>query len=223
VSGWDDATCLVPGRTLGRMEIKSRAVIFAAFCVAPLMLAAGCGDSTGSGSGGLLSPIQPSSYVTIEPATTTTTTTIFIDPSQPSGPTISPDPQTYIVVPGDSLSKIASLFDMSVDELITYNSWTDGTDHLLLAGDAILIPPNKPIPGSGTPGTPGTPGVTTTTAAGATGPGCTHTIAAGENPTRVAKKYGLTYDQLQLANPFMDFTTTFVVGDVLTIPPEGTC
>ncbi len=205
------------------MEIKSRAVIFAAFCVAPLMLAAGCGDSTGSGSGGLLSPIQPSSYVTIEPATTTTTTTIFVDPGQPGGPTISPDPQTYVVVAGDSLSKIASLFDMSVDELIAYNSWTDGTDHLLLAGDEILIPPNKPIPGSGTPGTPGTPGVTTTTSAGQPGTGCSHTVVAGDNPTRVAKKYGITVDQLSNANLDNPAYNTFLIGSQLTIPPEGNC
>ncbi len=202
------------------MEIKSRAVVFAAFCVAPLMLAAGCGDSTGSGSESLLSPIQPSSYVTIEPATTTTTTTIFIDPEQPSGPTISPDPQTYIVVAGDSLSKIASLYDMSVDELIAYNGWTDGTNHLLLAGDEILIPPNKPIPGSGT-GT--APSDSTTVPDQPSGSGCTHTIVAGDNPTRVADKYGITVDQLSNANLDNPAYSTFLIGSQLTIPPEGNC
>jgi LysM repeat protein len=203
------------------MQTKSRAVIFAAFCVAPLMLAAGCGDSAGSSSGGLLSPIQPSSYVTIEPATTTTTTTIFIDPGQPVGPTISPDPQTYIVVAGDSLSKIASLFDMSVDELITYNAWTDGTNHLLLAGDEILIPPNKPIPGSGTPGTPGA--TTTAPSDQPDGAGCSHTVVAGDNPTRVAKKYDITVDQLSNANLDNPAYNTFLIGSQLTIPPEGNC
>ncbi len=202
------------------MQIKPSALVFAAFGVVPLLLAAGCGASSGDGARSTISPIQPSSYVTIEPATTTTTTTIFIDPSQPSGPSISPDPQTYVVQAGDSLSKIASLYDITVEVLISYNGWTDGTNHLLLPGDEILIPPNTPIPGTGS-GATDTPSATPTTAA-ATG-GCTHTIAAGENPTRVAKQYDLTFDQLQLANPGIDFTTTFMVGTVLTIPPEGTC
>jgi LysM repeat protein len=202
------------------MQIKPSALVFAAFGVVPLLLSAGCGASSGDGARSTISPIQPSSYVTIEPATTTTTTTIFIDPSQPSGPSISPDPQTYVVQAGDSLSKIASLYDITVEVLISYNGWTDGTSHLLLPGDEILIPPNTPIPGTGS-GAVDTPSATPTTAA-ATG-GCTHTIAAGENPTRVAQKYDLTFDQLQLANPGIDFTTTFMVGTVLTIPPEGTC
>jgi len=120
------------------MQIKPSALVFAAFGVVPLLLSAGCGASSGDGARSTISPIQPSSYVTIEPATTTTTTTIFIDPSQPSGPSISPDPQTYVVQAGDSLSKIASLYDITVEVLISYNGWTDGTSHLLLPGDEIL-------------------------------------------------------------------------------------
>lgn len=199
------------------MKFKSSAFVFAAFGVGPLLLAAGCGDSGGDGAGSVLTPIQPSSYVTIEPATTTSTTTIPVDPTG----LISPVEQTYTVVSGDSLSKIAERFDITVDALVNYNGWVDGTNHLLLAGDVILIPPNTPVLGAGSAepsnpgsGTPDEPDEAT---------GCTHTISAGENPTKVASKYGLTYDQLQAANPFMDFTTTFIVGDVLTIPPEGNC
>jgi LysM repeat protein len=199
------------------MQFKSSALVFAAFGVGPLLLAAGCGDSSGDGAGSLLTPIQPSSYVTIEPATTTTTTTIFFDPDG----TISPVEQRYIVVTGDSLSKIAERYDISVDALINYNGWDDGTNHLLLSGDVILIPPNTLIPGTSSAGS-GDSGSATPDEPD-DGTGCTHTISAGENPTKVAGKYGLTYDQLQAANPFMDFTTTFIVGDVLTIPPEGNC
>ncbi len=199
------------------MKFKSSALVFAAFGVGPLLLAAGCGDSSGDGAGSVLTPIQPSSYVTIEPATTTSTSTIPVDPTG----SISPVEQTYTVVTGDSLSKIAERFDITTEALINYNGWPEGTNHLLLPGDVVLIPPNTPVLGAGSPepsdpgpGTPDEPDEAT---------GCTHTISAGENPTKVASKYGLTYDQLQAANPFMDFTTTFVVGDVLTIPPEGNC
>jgi LysM repeat protein len=200
------------------MQIKSSAFVFAAFGIGPLLLAAGCGGSTGDGARSTISPIQPSSYVTIEPATTTTTTTLPIDPNQPQEAAISPVEQTYIVVSGDSLSKIASLYDITIDVLINYNGWTDGLEHLLLAGDPILIPPNTPIP----PATPeDVPGEVPEPESNE--PACRHTIVSGDNPTKVARQYGLTYDELQLANPFMDFTTTFILGDTINIPAEGDC
>jgi LysM repeat protein len=202
------------------MQIKSSAVVFAAFAVGPLLLIAGCGGSTGDGSSSLLSPIQPSSYVTIEPATTTTTTTIALDPSQPTQGQISPVEQSYTIAAGDSLSKIASLYEITVEVLVNYNGWTDGTDHLLLAGDVILIPPNTVIPGTGSAGDEL---ATEPSDENSDAPACTHTIAAGENPSKVAEKYGVTFDELQSANPFIDFTTTFVVGDVIKIPVNGTC
>ena len=194
--------------------------MLAAFGAGPLLLVAGCGSSSGDGAGSLLSPIQPSSYVTILPATTTTTTTtttIFVDPNAPA-PTVSPDPQTYIVVAGDSLSKIAGLYEISVEALVNYNGWVDGLNHLLLPGDPIRIPPNSRIPGADTESDD-----TATSTPSDEPPACTHTIEAGENPTRVANKYDVTYDELQLANPTMDFTTTFVVGDEINIPANGNC
>ena len=203
------------------MKFKSSALVFAAFGVGPLLLAAGCGDSSGDGAGSLLTPIQPSSYVTIEPATTTTTTTIPFDSAAAEAGQISPVEQTYTVVSGDSLSKIAGLYDISVDVLCNYNGWTDCPGHLLVPGDAVLIPPNTVIPGSVSVENKDISAAPSDDSN--EGSGCTHTISAGENPTKVANRYDLTYDQLQAANPFMDFTTTFIVGDVLTIPPEGNC
>lgn len=207
------------------MQIKSRAVVFAAFGVGPLLLAAGCGDSSGDGARTTISPIQPSSYVTIEPATTTTTTTIFIDPDGPQAGTISPTEQTYIVVSGDSLSKIASLYDITVDVLINYNGWTDGTSHLLLVGDPILIPPNTPVPGTGSDPSDSGDVVTTDGDSGdtATGEGCSHTVVKDDNPTRVARKYDITVDQLSNANLNNPAYNTFLIGSQLTIPPEGNC
>lgn len=203
------------------MQIKSSGFVFAAFAVGPLLLVAGCGASTGDGARSTISPIQPSSYVTIEPATTTTSTTIPFDPNQPVEAQISPVEQNYIIVPGDSLSKIASLYEITVDVLINYNGWTDGTDHLLLAGDTILIPPNTPVPGTGAAAAEEL--TTEPSDENDDAPACTHTIVAGENPSKVAAKYGVTFDELQLANPFIDFRTTFVVGDVIKIPANGTC
>jgi LysM repeat protein len=205
------------------MQIKSSAIVLAAFGVGPLLLAAGCGDSTGDGAKKTLSPIQPSSYVTIEPATTTTTTTIFFDPDQPAEGQISPVEQIYVVVPGDSLSKIAALYDISVDVLINYNGWTDGTDHLLLAGDEILIPPNTPIPGTGGEVAAGDDSAPADSGDSSDQVGCTHTIVSGDNPTRVARKYDITVDELSNANLSNPAYNSFPIGDTLNIPPEGNC
>ncbi len=130
----------------------------------------------------------------------------------------------------DTLFKIATLYDVEIETICSYNSWSECIDppHLLLPGDEIQIPPDALVPDPGASTATETPTETPTDSGDTseeteTGTGCTHTIAAGENPTKVANQYDLTYEQLQAANPGMDFTTTFVVGDVLTIPPEGNC
>lgn len=211
------------------MQFRSRALAIAALGVAPLLLVTACGGGgTAGGSTGNLTPITGSSYVTIQPATTTTTTTTIAPPvDELEAGQISPVEQLYTIQSGDSLSRIAGLYDIEMQTICTYNSWPDCIDppHLLLPGDTVRIPPESLIPGTGTPGTPGgeTPVADTGGGDTAAGAGCTHTIEAGENPTKVANKYDITYNQLQNANPGMDFTTTFIVGDVLTIPPEGDC
>src|SRR5690606_27119442 len=72
--------CHRRGRTsayAGAMRSKSRVLTVAAVAVVPLLLVTACGgDGTDAGSTNNLTPITGSSYVTIEPATTTTTTTL---------------------------------------------------------------------------------------------------------------------------------------------------
>lgn len=205
------------------MQIKSNAFVCAAFGVAPLLLIAGCGSSTGDGARSTISPIQPSSYVTIQPATTTTTTTTLFDPNQPVDGAVSPVEQIYTIVAGDSLSKIASSFEITVDVLISYNGWTDGTSHLLLPGDSIRIPPDTPVLGTGSGSAATDQSGTQPSDANGDAVACTHTVVAGENPSKVASQYGVTFEELQLANPSIDFLTTFFVGDVIKIPANGTC
>jgi LysM repeat protein len=209
------------------MQIRSRALGAVIFAAAPLLLVTACsGGDTPGGSSSNLTPITGSNYVTIEPATTTTTTTsppVDVNALEP-GQT-SPVAQTYTIKSGDSLSKIATLYGIEMQVICSYNQWPDcGGDHLLLPGDTVSIPPDSLIPTDGvSTDAPTTGDSTAASGDAATGDGCTHTIEAGENPTRVANKYDLSYDQLQAANPGIDFTTTFVVGTVLTIPPEGNC
>jgi LysM repeat protein len=206
------------------MDPRARALVVAAFAAGPLLLVAGCGDSTASGSRSTLTPIQGSSYVTIVPATTTTTTTLA--PEQIAATGISPTEQTYTVQGGDSISRIASIHDITMDVLVNYNGWTDGLNHFLGVGDTVLIPPGSKIPGAA-PASSGdevaTGNDTTAEEPAATGEGCQHTIVEGDNPTRVAAKYGITVDELANANLNNPVWNTFLIGSQLTIPPGGDC
>jgi LysM repeat protein len=208
------------------MHITPRAVIVAAFGVGPLLLAAGCGGTSATGARATLANIQPTSFVEIAPATTTTTTTLAPDFTPEAG-TRSPAEQVYTIQPNDGLAKIAALYDITLEQLINYNQFADGINTLILPGQQIKIPPDALVPGTATEtATPGDQGGTGDTAADATSPpgeGCTHVIAAGEFPNKVARQYEITYEELQAANPAMDMTTTFVVGDTVIIPANGKC
>lgn len=211
------------------MKITSRAAIYAAFGVGPLLLAAGCGGENGTAAEGTLARIQPTSFVEVAPATTTTTTVAPTDTT----PGRIPGEQQYTIRGGDTLGRIASRYDITLDQLIAYNQFANGSNQLILPGDVIKIPPGASNPsaveeaaGSGdTGGDTGASGDTSDDSSdtASDGEGCSHTIAAGEFPNKVARQYGITYEQLQAANPSMDMTTTFVVGDTVKIPPEGDC
>ncbi len=210
------------------MQITPRAVVLAAFGVGPLLLAAGCGGSTPTGAGATIANIQPTSFVEIPPATTTSTTTTVPQGELPVG-TRSPSEQAYEIQGGDSLGKIAGLYDISLEQLINYNQFPDGANQLILPGQTIKIPPDALVPGTATETDTGTdtatdpdPGTDDTTEDTATGVGCTHTIAEGEFPNKVASQYDITTDELYAANPggVMD---TFLVGATLNIPANGNC
>ncbi|MEO6572134.1 MAG: LysM peptidoglycan-binding domain-containing protein [Ilumatobacteraceae bacterium] len=211
------------------MQNKPSALVVAAFGLGPLLLAAGCGGTGSDSSDQLLVPVQSSSYVTIEAATTTTTTTLLLTTDLAAGQ-VSPVQQEYTVVANDSISKIAGRYDLTMDVLVNFNAWPEGTNHFLQIGDKVLIPPNAVVPGTGTSDT--TPpdagdGVTadpaTQTSPPADGTACQHTVVENDNPTRVAKKYGVSVDELAAANSGNSAYTTFLLGSKLNIPANGSC
>lgn len=96
------------------------------------------------------------------PATQATSTTTALpqtsDPTASSTPTgtattaatattVAPVPATvpYVVVAGDSLYAIADRHDVTVEELVAANGWTDGLEHLLLPGDTIGLPADASV------------------------------------------------------------------------------
>lgn len=207
------------------MHIPTRAVVLAAFGVGPLLLAAGCGGSTATGSRATIANIQPTSFVEIAPATTTTTTTLPPNFAPEVG-TRSPVEQTYTIQPNDGLGKIAALYDITLEQLINYNQFANGADTVILPGQQIKIPPDALVPGTvvdtATDTGTGTGTGTDTGTDTAPGEGCTHTIVKDEFPNKVARDYGISVDELYAANPggVMD---TFLVGATLVIPANGDC
>jgi LysM repeat protein len=210
------------------MAVSPRLIAFGALCASPALFLTGCGDDA-TGARTTLGTVQNTSYVVEPPITTTTTTTL---PSEIAPGQTVPGEQSYTVVAGDSVYKIASLHGVAPDALANYNDWPEGIAHNLLPGDVVRIPPGSQAPsasGSGSgadTGSEDTSGgetpATPTTAADA-GTGCSHTIVAGDNPTRVANQYEITVDELAAANAGNPAYQNFLIGSQLSIPANGSC
>jgi LysM repeat protein len=188
-----------------------------------------CGSDTPGAAEATMPSVLPTAYVTIVPITTTTTLPPVPTTPPPFG-SISSEPQQHTIVSGDSFGKIAELYGITIDAILAFNQFPDASQ-LLLPGGVIGIPPGARVPGTGTglvptgnPIDPATSEVATgSSVAAPPGAGCTHTISAGETPGGVASRYGISFDQLQAANPDRDFRTWFLVTGVIDIPAGATC
>ena len=119
-----------------------------------------------------------------------------------------------------------SIHGITTDELIAINGWPEGAAHVFMAGEIVRIPPGSKVPDSGEDTGEDTAGEGSASEPDDTEPvgvACTYTIVAGDAPGRVADDHGVSFDELQAANPTMDFRTTFVVGDEINIPLNGSC
>lgn len=210
------------------MRPSPRLIVLAALGVSPAFLLTSCADDA-SGARTTLGTVQTTSYVVEPPITTTTTTTLPAGPSD--GSQTSPNEQSYTVVAGDSVYGIARKHGITPEALANYNDWPEGIAHTLLPGDVVRIPPNSQVPSAGGSDTGGT-GTSATPDDGSgsappetepSGTGCTHTIVAGDNPTRVANKYDITVDELSNANVGNPAYQNFLIGSQLSIPANGNC
>lgn len=205
----------------------------AVHALAMVLLIASCSMGTETAARELFDRPGGTSYATIPPATTSTT--ISVAPSATTAPPvggISPTEQEYLVKAGDSMSKVAGLFGLTMQAIIEYNQFSH-TGHVLHPGDVVRVPPGGTVRFSAStvrPSTVADPQVGTVTAnnvtatnAATSSAGCTHTISSGENPSGVAAEYGITYDILQVVNPDRDFSTWFLVGASIQVPPGADC
>lgn len=118
----------------------------------------------------------------------------------------------HTVVPGDSLSKIASLYGISLSDL---RKWNNQTSDLIYPGQKFIVS----NPGSTTPSTPvvttptpATPPTTTT--------GTEYIVKSGDYLGKIALQFGLTVQELKSLNGLQ--SDMIYVGQKLIVSKNGT-
>jgi LysM repeat protein len=106
--------------------------------------------------------------------------------------------QTYTVVAGDRLFRIALRYNTSVQAILNVNPWISNPN-LIFPGDVITLPT-----GSG-PGIPNTGGQT-------------YTVVAGDTLSAIALRYNTSTAALLTANPWISNPDRIFPGWVITIP-----
>ncbi len=156
----------------------------------------------------------------ITPATQRPTT-----PPQQNTPVPTSPPTntvTYTVVAGDSLYKIAALFDnVTVDDIVAANDLTNAD--FLRIGQKLLIP--NQVPPTAVPPT-ATPNVVQPQPTQPPQPQPqpqpdTHVVQAGENLFRIALRYGTSVEELARINGIVN-PNIISVGQVLRLPGATT-
>jgi LysM repeat protein len=205
--------------------------------LSPAILITACGDGDDETANTPVVPIDETSYVVKEPATTTTT----LAPTDSLEGGISAVEQLYTVVAGDAVSLIATRHGITMEELSNYNEWPEGISHPLNPGDEIRIPPGSKIPSAAEADedddedttddtdadTDSTDADTDSTDAPPSGSGddCeagTHTITADDTTrVKVAEKYDVTVEALDAANVNTAGYSAFYPGLEIVIPCVG--
>jgi LysM repeat protein len=117
---------------VGLPQLPRIGVLAVALAVAALglfFLPALLGVGGGGGDIGSASPSASQSVATSSPAPTT-----------PPGPT----PQVYVIAAGDTLSKVATRFGLTLEELLAANKDTISNPDKIAIGDEIVIPSKPP-------------------------------------------------------------------------------
>jgi LysM repeat protein len=171
---------------LTRMTSRSLALglgVIAMFGLAACGSDGGTGASTASTTVNLSAPV----YVTA-PTVAPTTTLVGGAVVDPNAPAAVDGEQAYTVVSGDYALGIAKKHCISLDTLIAYNAWTEGSAHPLNPGDVVKIPSGGCSPSAATT-VPAAPGEVATTPAPAAETTTTVDLSAGATYTVVAGDY----------------------------------
>ena len=151
-----------------------------------------------------------------------------VAPDAPADPAPATD-QVHVMRPGDTLTRISTLFGVSIDAIQSHNNISDPTkirvgEKIRIPGAAATqvaansVPPPAPvaIEPAPAPVEAAPPAPAPASAPAASG---TYTIVAGDNPWAIAKKLGVSYQKLIEVNKIED-PTKIQIGQELTIPAE---
>ncbi len=120
-----------------------------------------------------------------------------------SQPILAASETVYIVQPGDSLTRIAARYGLSVSQLAAANGL--GTNAWLYSGQRLNIPTAVPL--SSAPASSGSPLPS----------GSTHVVERGDTLLSVAARYGVSVSQLATLNG-LHWNSWVYVGQQLAIP-----
>lgn len=133
----------------------------------------------------------------------------------------------YVVQAGDTLSAIADDYDSSIEELRKMNKLSRKS--ILKVGMKLKVPKDEGLPADPSGAKPtvvkeekeDSSSVADTDSRGPSSVKTSHTVRSGENLYVIAKKYGVSIQQLQKVNK-LSKRSVLKVGAVLTIPGNGT-
>lgn len=191
--------------------------------VAAAALLSACGDSGASGGSTTAATMGPTSFATLAPTQSTAPPTTVAGGGVAGEVTTTVTP--YEIVAGDVPVNVAKMFSITLEALKNANVDTAGYSAFYV-GLTINIPAGAVLPSSTpvTPTTPaGDPGATTTPPATTLDPSaaCTagsYSIVEGDLPSRVAKSFDVTLEQLDAANVNTNGYKAFIVGVKIIIP-----
>jgi len=134
---------------------------------------------------------------------TTTVTTITPSNPTPTDVTAPPAPPTeYTIMSGDSYSKLATRFHVTVSSLMAANPGVEPTK--LRPGQKIKVPPPAPVVATATPTPTPTNGDTL------------YSVKSGDTLSKIASEHHTTVKAIRSANSLK--TDSIRVGQKLTIP-----
>ncbi len=199
-----------------------------------LLTLTSCGDDGGTAQSATTVTIQPTSYV-IRDQVTTTTAPVSNTANQEGRSAVE---QAYTVQSGDYPVQIATLFDVSLEELSNYNQWESDYSDFPSPGETVRIPPNAKFVNPNAPETTEADtdtetetteeessddeSTTSTTLGGPCDPG-TYELEAGDYPGGVAEKFDVSVEALNEANAGTEGYGGFYVGLEIVIPPPSDC
>jgi len=128
---------------------------------------------------------------------------------------VTEDAQVYVVQKGDTLSAIASVYGTSWKKLAEYNNLAN--PNKLVVGQEILIPGSA---GAAAPvARPTSQSTTVRTAGTPIAQGTSYVIQKGDTLSGIAKRAGLTVDEIKAANALT--SNRIIAGKSLSIPKKG--